>query len=173
MADKLVPFNSFGDQQKYVDNGDGSYSMGVQSYTKDGENVTFGAKADEPVTAAATAAPVSLMGLLKGIWNKLFGTLTVQVSESKAQEYESLTIDNTAGGIALTAAKYSTCTKAFITVETAQIRWTIDGTAPTTTVGHLANAYDIIDLTSAEDLAAFRAIRVGSVSGTIHCTYSI
>lgn len=97
----------------------------------------------------------------------------VTLSGSKAQEYESLTIANTAGGVALTAAKYGTCTKAFITVESAQIRWTIDGTAPTTTVGHLANAYDIIDLTSAEDIAAFRAIRVGTTSGTIHCTYSI
>ena len=96
----------------------------------------------------------------------------MQLSGSIASEYESLTIDNTAGGIALTAAKYGTCRKAFITVETAQIRYTYDGTPPTTTVGHLANAYDIIDLTSAEDIAAFRAIRVGSVSGTIHCTYS-
>lgn len=96
----------------------------------------------------------------------------MQLSGSIASEYESLTIDNTAGGIALTAAKYGVCTKAFITVETAQIRWTVDGTPPTTTVGHLANTYDIIDLTSAEDIAAFRAIRVGSVSGTVHCTYS-
>ena len=98
--------------------------------------------------------------------------LPVQLSGSKASEYEAITVDNTVGGKACTTAKVGTSTKAFITVETAQIRFTIDGTAPTTTVGHLLNIGDILELDSAEDIAAFRAIRTGATSGVIHCTYS-
>ena len=98
--------------------------------------------------------------------------LPMKLSGSKATEYESITVDNTVGGKTCTTAKVGTSTKAFITVETAQIRFTVDGAAPTTTVGHLANEGDIIELDSAEDIAAFRAIRTGSVSATIHCTYS-
>lgn len=98
--------------------------------------------------------------------------LPVQLSGSKASEYEAITVDNTAGGKACTTAKVGKSTKAFITVETAQIRFTIDGTAPTTTAGHLADDGDTIVLDSAEDIAAFRAIRTGAVSATLHCTYS-
>jgi hypothetical protein len=100
------------------------------------------------------------------------GAALVSVSGNVASEYEALTIDSTAGGVALTAAKYGTCTKAFITVETAQIRFTVDGTAPTTTAGHILNAGDNLDIDSNEDIAAFRAIRTGSTSGVIQCTYS-
>lgn len=102
----------------------------------------------------------------------IFGGESVQLSGSKAQDSETITVDNTVGGKALTTAKIAGCTKAFITVEDAQLRWTVDGTAPTTTVGHIANPYDIIDLVSAEDMAAFRAIRTGSTSAKLYCTYS-
>ena len=114
----------------------------------------------------------ALINFLSRFLNATKDAFNVQLSGSKAQDYEALTIADTAGGIALTAAKYGTCIRAFITVETAQIRWTIDGTAPTTTVGHLGNVYDVIDLTSAEDIVAFRAIRTGATSGVIHATYS-
>ena len=72
----------------------------------------------------------------------------------------------------LLLAKYDICTKAFITVETAQIRFTVDGTAPTITVGHILNAGDNLTIDSNEDIAAFRAIRTSSTSGVIQCTYS-
>jgi CO dehydrogenase/acetyl-CoA synthase alpha subunit len=97
---------------------------------------------------------------------------SVSLSGSIASEYEALTIDNTAGGIACTAAKYTGCRRAFMTLETAQIRFTIDGTAPTTTVGHILDIGDILKLDSAEDIAAFRAIRTGGTSGSLRCTYS-
>lgn len=98
--------------------------------------------------------------------------LPVQVTGSNAGQHESITVDNTAGGKAFTTAKIAGMRYAFVTVETAQVRFTIDGTAPTTTVGHLLEIGDILKLDSAEDLAAFRAIRTGSTSATIHCTYS-
>lgn len=112
----------------------------------------------------------TLLARLKAIEDKL--TAGISLSGSKASEYEAITVDNTVGGKACATAKVGTCTKAFITVETAQIRFTIDGTAPTTTVGHLLNIGDILELDSAEDIAAFRAIRTGTASATIHCTYS-
>ncbi len=101
-------------------------------------------------------------------------TFGMQLIGSKAQDYESITVDGTEGGVALTAAKYGTCTKAFITAETASIRFTVDGTTPTATVGHLVNpGTTVVKLDSNEDIAAFRAIRTGAISATIHVTYSV
>ena len=87
-----------------------------------------------------------------------------------AKAYESVTVDNTAGGKPLT--KYGRNQYALISVETAQIRFTVDGTAPTTTVGHVLNAGDILELDSLEDMKSFRAIRTGATSAVIHVTYS-
>lgn len=87
------------------------------------------------------------------------------------QAFEKLTIDATVGGIALTGGTYGTRRYAVITVDTADIRFTVDGTAPTTTTGHLCSPDDIIRLNSAEDIASFRAIRTGAVSGVLQCSY--
>jgi hypothetical protein len=84
---------------------------------------------------------------------------------------EQLTIDSTVGGIALTSAVYGTARYAAITFETAPVRYTTDGTPPTATYGHLMSPNDDIELESAEEIAGFRAIRVGSTSGTITVTY--
>lgn len=89
--------------------------------------------------------------------------------ESTASEV--LTIDATVGGIPLTAATYGTAKYAEITVETAPIRFTTDGTPPTSTFGHKLNVDDVVRLDSAEDIAAFRAIRTTAVSGAIFVTY--
>jgi hypothetical protein len=92
---------------------------------------------------------------------------------SVAFDNETLTIGNTAGGVALTAAVYLTATRAVITVETAAIRFWVGGTAPTVSSGHLLNIGDPFTLDSAEDIASFRAINaVAGVSGTIQVTYS-
>ena len=114
----------------------------------------------------------ALINFLARFINATKDAFNVQLSGSKAAEFETVTIDNTAGGVALTAAKYVTCIKALISVETAQIRFTVDGTAPTTTVGHILNSGDVLSLTSNEDIAAFKAIRTGTSSGTIQVTYS-
>jgi len=110
--------------------------------------------------------------IINNVWDSSTRAIKVKLLGNVASEHESLTIDDTAGGIALTASKYGTCTKALITVETAQIRFTVDGTAPTATVGHVLNPGDNLDIDSNEDVAAFRAIRTGSISGVIQCTYS-
>ena len=120
----------------------------------------------------------SEIALLKGIIKQLQGDGTagksapVSLVGSLANHFEQLTIDATVGGIGLTAATYGTDTKAYITVEGADIRFRIDGTAPTAAIGHLVNNGGIIKLDSASDLAHFKAIRTGAVSATITCTYS-
>lgn len=99
--------------------------------------------------------------------------LMVNSASTTAKAFETLTIDNTSGGKSLTSSKYGTNTKALITAETAQMRFTIDGTAPTATNGHILNIYDIIQLNSLSDITNFRAIRTGTTSGTLMVTYSL
>ena len=88
--------------------------------------------------------------------------------------YEAITVSNTA--IGFTTATYAPDTygvahKAFITVETDSIRWTCDGTTPTSAVGHLAAAGDIIEIEGIANVAAFKAIRV-TTDASIKVSYS-
>ena len=94
----------------------------------------------------------------------------VTVGGSLASAFESVTVDDTAD--ILTAATYGTSKRALLTVETAQIRFRLDGTAPTSSVGHIANAGDQIVLASNGDIANFKAIRTTSTSATLRCSYS-
>jgi len=90
---------------------------------------------------------------------------------SSPYAFEQVTVDNTAGGKGLTAATYDASKRAVITVETAQIRYRADGGAPTTTVGHIADIGDTIELESASEIANFKAIRTGANSGLISVSY--
>jgi len=85
--------------------------------------------------------------------------------------FETLTIDATVGGIPLTAGTYGTNRYAVIVVENADIRITLEGTAPTSSVGLRLSEDDSIELFSNETIALFRAIRTGSTSGVIQCFY--
>ncbi len=88
----------------------------------------------------------------------------------KTYAFEQVTVADTAK--TLTAATYGLTKRAVITVETAQIRFRTDGTAPTAAVGHLLDAGDTVILESAEDIANFKAIRTGTVSAVINASYS-
>lgn len=83
--------------------------------------------------------------------------------------HESIAVAGAA--IGLTAATIANMGDALLTVEDAAIRFTVDGTTPTATVGHLAQPGDVIKLTSPDELQKFRAIRQGGVSGTLKATY--
>lgn len=88
---------------------------------------------------------------------------------------ESVTIPDSA--TALTAATYNVSTRpharvALITVEDAQISFTLDGTTPTATVGHLADIGDTITLRNSNEVNRFQAIRTGSTSGTLKVSYA-
>lgn len=93
-----------------------------------------------------------------------------------AMGHETVTVDNTGGGKGFTASVITPTSgrpaqRAFLTLETASIRFTYDGTAPTTTVGHLMNAGDVLVIEGIANVSAFRAIRTGSTSGALVCTY--
>lgn len=90
-------------------------------------------------------------------------------TDAKAEE--EITVDNTVGGVALTAATYGTSRKAQIQVQDAQIRYSFV-IAPTATSGKIANHMDPIPIDSNADIASFRAIRTGSTSAKLHVTYS-
>lgn len=89
-------------------------------------------------------------------------------------DFETLTVDNTAAGIPLTAEKLTSDPRpkrAFLTFETAQCRVRLDGTAPTSTVGHLYNPTQSLLLEGYAQLNNFKAIRTGATSATIQVTY--
>ena len=97
-----------------------------------------------------------------------------QTSELQSFTTERITVDATSGGVRLTITHVLStpyAKAATITVETAQIRWTKDSTAPTSTTGHVANVGAVIFLDNPGDLWNFRAIRTGATSGTIQITY--
>ena len=91
--------------------------------------------------------------------------------------YEAITFDNTSGGIAFGATTIRpagrppmrTCSGK---LETAQIRYRFDGTAPTSSEGKLLDSGDVFTLSGLAYLTAFRGIRTGGTSGVIrfHCT---
>jgi len=83
------------------------------------------------------------------------------------QTFEELGIDLTVSS--LSAAMYDQgkmkANKALITVEDAAIRFLVDGSKPTATVGHLASAGDAIELGSHDEIKHFKCIK-GTSGGT-------
>ena len=89
-------------------------------------------------------------------------------------DFETLTIDNTVAGIPLSADKLLSDPRpkrAFLTFETAQCRIRLDGTAPTSTIGHLYNPTQSLMLEGYSQLNNFKAIRTGDNSAKIQVTY--
>lgn len=82
---------------------------------------------------------------------------------------QALTVDSTAGGVSLTVP--STAIAARCRLETAQIRFTLDGTAPETTTGTLLEIGEMLELDSRAELTGFKAIRTGGTSGTLQVEY--
>jgi hypothetical protein len=100
----------------------------------------------------------------------------VQFRPTIGMNFESITVDNTAGGVALTASKYRPtgsvqAETAFITTEDATIRYTYDGTAPTSSLGHKAAAGTTLVLKGQNQMETFRAIRTTGTNGVLMVTY--
>jgi len=83
--------------------------------------------------------------------------------------FETVTVADSS--IGLTAATFDQQRFALITLETAPVRFRLDGSAPTSTVGHLLEVGDILELDSNEQLVAVRFIRTTGVSGSISVSY--
>ena len=90
--------------------------------------------------------------------------------------YETVTVADTA--IGFTAATLASsrpitgrdCKKVLVTVETAQIRFRVDGGTPTSAVGHILDVGDVAEI-DGSDASKFLAIRTGSTSGAIKCSF--
>ena len=87
--------------------------------------------------------------------------------------HESVTVAGTAIGITATPQDGVAPFAAVITVEGAQISFTVDGTTPTPTVGHQADPGDVIELVGRAEVSNFRAIRTGGVSATLKVTPAV
>lgn len=85
-----------------------------------------------------------------------------------AQADQALTVDATAGGVQF-AAFHADTTQVFWDCQDAPCRVTFDGSAPTTTNGHLIQPGDSGIWTKALAAAA-KFIRTGATSGLIHAS---
>lgn len=81
---------------------------------------------------------------------------------------EEVTVAGTA--IGFTAATYKGAGAALVYVNTAQVRFTVDGTTPTSSVGIVVDPGWCIKLSSPDQVQKFKAIRTG-VSATLHCEF--
>jgi hypothetical protein len=88
---------------------------------------------------------------------------------SRFKAYESVTVAATA--IGFTAGSIAGENMAFVTAETAQMRWRADGTDPTSTEGHVLPVGGSLELHGDTILSNFRAIRTGGTSGVLKCSY--
>jgi carbamoylphosphate synthase large subunit len=97
------------------------------------------------------------------------------VLEAAFYDFEQITVDNTAAGVKLTAAKvpaslvYVSCR-----IRTAEISFlTVDPTKTTVTasVGQLLEVGDTLTITSREEALNLRMIRTGASSGQADCSY--
>lgn len=90
------------------------------------------------------------------------------VSKGATGAYEALTISGTAKGFTTALIKVVgpvgtvKSGEVFFGVETAPIRFTTNGTTPTSTVGVLVNPGQFITITGEEDVEKFRAIRTAA-----------
>lgn len=93
---------------------------------------------------------------------------------TSAFDSESLTVAATSVGF--TAATYAPsgeppAQKAVFYIETAQIRYWTDGSAPTASVGIIGEVGDLIELEGSSDVAGFRGIRTGGTSGVLRTIF--
>lgn len=115
------------------------------------------------------------MKLRRMIFALVVALLVATVAHAAFYDFEQLTIDNTAGGVKLTAAKVaSTLVYVQCRVRTAEISFlTVDPTKTTVSasVGQLAEPGDVIRITSREEALNLRMIRTGATSGQADCSY--
>ena len=83
--------------------------------------------------------------------------------------FESVTVSTTA--VTLTAATYTDCDNALITVETDQVRFRLDAVAPTSAIGHILDAGDTLLLSSEDQIVGARFIRSGGADATLRVSY--
>lgn len=82
--------------------------------------------------------------------------------------FDTKVVSNTAVGL----PQKGEADGAQITVDTAAIKFTVDGTVPTASLGHTVSVGDMILLESRNEIRDFKAIRAGGVDGLLQITYT-
>lgn len=88
----------------------------------------------------------------------------------QVKTFEQLTVANTAVGITATVLKpdgQNQISKCNLRLETAQIRYRWDGTAPTAAVGTVLEVGDVLVLEGYDVASSIRFIRTGATSGVL------
>jgi len=93
-------------------------------------------------------------------------TVTNAVKTLTSSVYNKADTGNSGNQVTRKIAKF-----AYISVEGDQIRFTLDGTTPSTTVGHRMNVDDTLTLESEDDIRNFKAFRI-TTDATINVTYA-
>ena len=88
-----------------------------------------------------------------------------------AINFETLTVSTTAVAITATIIDQQH-DNALITCEAASVRFRLDGTAPTATVGHVLDPGDILELRGCE-LGKFQAIRRDGTDATLQVSTGV
>ena len=93
-------------------------------------------------------------------------------ADRPAMDYEAIVVSTTAIGISNDKLHLDVnpCLAAFITVEVANIRFRIDGTAPTTTEGHELAAGQNLTLAHELDVRQFLAIKDDETNAVLRVT---
>ena len=89
---------------------------------------------------------------------------------SGAIRHESVSVAGTAVGLTVTPADGVRPMAAMISVETAAIRFCVDGTTATASVGHMAEHGDVIVLVDPAEVAQFSAISKDGGTATLKVT---
>lgn len=107
-----------------------------------------------------------------------FGGEVLQTANRVPGDYESLTVGAEAGRLSADkirppSGSYAglAARQALLSLEGGDIRFRLDGGAPTQGSGHYLADGDTLVLTETQTLEKFQAIRVGEVSGTLQVTY--
>lgn len=102
------------------------------------------------------------------------GALKVNVGTVPTFAYESITADNTVKSLSsvYTDNEGTIATRAIITIETAQIRWRMDGGNPSSSEGHLSNPIDSIILSNTSDITNFKFTRVSATNAILRVSYA-
>ena len=91
----------------------------------------------------------------------------VRLVDLPARDFETITVSTVA--IGLTVAKLGV--GFFLTIEGADIRYRLDGTAPTSSVGHLLLDGSSLQVLNANTAADLLMIRDGAVDATVTVTH--
>lgn len=99
------------------------------------------------------------------------------LEQTSAFDFDTLTVTN-AAAVSLTTAKLNgtgansklSATRVYITIEVSTVRYRYDGTAPTTTIGHLGNVGDVLTFDGSRNLQNLQFIAV-TANATVNVSY--